>query len=186
MNKPTIQAEGIYFLTATIVDWVDVFTRIVYKDIVINSLKYCTEEKGMIVYAYCLMTNHLHLIAAAKEGFHLAEIMRDFKKFTSKKLYETISHENESRKDWMLNRFEFAASYKANYKNFQVWQEGNYPVELHSNKFIFQKLDYIHKNPVRAGIVTKAEEYVYSSAIDYAGGKGILLITVIDNVWLRS
>jgi len=186
MNRPSIQPDCTYFLTATIVDWVDVFTRVAYKEIVINSLKYCMEEKGLIVYAYCLMTNHLHLIADTKEGFHLAHIIRDFKKFTSKQLYAAINENPESRKEWLLNRFEFAASYKSNYKNFQVWQEGNYPVELHSNKFIFQKLDYIHQNPVRAGIVNNAEDYIYSSAIDYAGGKGILPVTVIDNVWLRS
>ena len=95
-QKNQIIAEGIYFLTLTVEDWVDVFTRPAYRHILIDSLKYCQNEKGLIIYAWCLMSNHLHLIVASKEGHHLSEILRDFKKFTSKKIVQSISEINES------------------------------------------------------------------------------------------
>ena len=78
--------EGIYFLTFTIVDWIDIFTRYSYKEIVVDSLKYCQQNKGMRLYAFCLMINHIHLIASAEGNLKLFEIVRDFKKFTNKLL----------------------------------------------------------------------------------------------------
>jgi putative transposase len=80
--------EGTYFLTFTIVDWVDIFTRISYKEIIINSLKHCQSKKGLTLYAYCIMTNHIHLIASANGNKKLFEIIRDFKKFTNRAIVE--------------------------------------------------------------------------------------------------
>jgi putative transposase len=163
-----------YFLTMTVVDWVDVFTRPVYKHIVIDSLKYCQKEKGLEIYAWCLMTNHLHLIASAKEGYNLSDILRDFKKFTSKKIVEAIQAENESRKNWILYRFEFAGKLNPKIKEYKFWQDGNEAKEIHSDEFLDQKLDYIHNNPVVAEIVNEPQDYRYSSVIDYSGGKGLI------------
>lgn len=74
--------EGLHFITITVVGWVDVFTRTQYKDIIIESLKYCVSSKGLKLYAYVIMTNHLHLIVSTSEGNELSDILRDFKKFT--------------------------------------------------------------------------------------------------------
>ena len=123
------------------------------------------------------MTNHVHLLARAKEGFLLQDIMRDFKKFTSKKLIEAIEmNSHESRREWMLNAFEFAASKNSNNKNYQFWRQDNKPIEIWSNNVIDQKLDYIHNNPVIAGYVEQPEHYVYSSARNYAEIKGLLKV----------
>lgn len=93
-KKNKIFPGHLYFLTLTVVDWVDIFTRPVYKHIIVDSLKYCQAQKGLVVYAWCLMSNHLHLIATNQEGFHLSDILRDFKKFTSKQiLHITGRHE---------------------------------------------------------------------------------------------
>lgn len=159
--------EGIYFLTFTIVDWVDIFTRISYKEIIINSLKYCQSNKGLTLYAYCLMTNHIHLIASANGRVKLFEIIRDFKKFTNRAIIEEINSGNESRKKWLLNKFEFAGKYLTRIENYKVWQDGYHAVELITPDFTFQKLNYIHQNPVRAGIVSEPEHYIYSSAANY-------------------
>ncbi|MFL5731535.1 MAG: REP-associated tyrosine transposase [Cytophagaceae bacterium] len=173
--------EGyLYYLTLTIVDWVDVFTRPVYKEIIVDSLKYCQREKGLEIYAWCLMTNHLHLIASAKEGFHLSDILRDFKKYTSKKIIKAIIEENESRREWMLYRFEFAGKYNNKIKDFKFWQDGNEAKEIISNEFLDQKLNYIHRNPVESRIVDEPEYYIYSSAINYAGGKGLLEVIIAE------
>jgi len=121
--------EGIYFLTFTIVDWIDIFTRHSYKEI-IDSIKYCQQNKGMRLYAFCLMTNHIHLIASAEGNLKLFEIVRDFKKFTNKLLIREIIEGNESRKKWLLNKFEFAGRYLERIENYKVWQEGYHAIEL--------------------------------------------------------
>ncbi len=178
--KNKIHAEYLYFLTMTVVDWVDIFTRPAYRHILLDSLKFCQEKKGLELYAWCLMSNHLHMIAAAREGCHLSNILRDFKHFTSRKITEAIAQENESRKDWMLHRFAYAASVNAKSERYKFWQDGNEAKEIHSNDFLQQKVDYLHLNPVRAELVSEPEHYTYSSAIDYAGGKGLLNVILVE------
>lgn len=170
--------QGIYFLTFTVVDWLNVFTRRSYKDTIVDSLNYCIAQKGLIVYNWCLMSNHLHLIASAKEDAKLSDIIRDFKKFTAKKIIEQIQQEGESRKEWLLKHFEYAGKYDKRIKQYKFWREDNHALYLHptETKIIDQKVDYIHNNPVVEGIVESPEEYLYSSAIDYAGEKGLVNI----------
>ena len=95
--------EGIYFISFATVSWVDVFTRSIYKDIVVESLKYRQKEKGLILFAWVIMSNHIHLIAKAKEGHLLQHIMRDLKKFTSKQIVKAIE-ETHSRRDLQSRR----------------------------------------------------------------------------------
>ena len=173
--KNKISPGYLYFLTLTVVDWVDIFTRPYYKHIIINSLKYCQQQKGLEIYAWVLMSNHLHLIAAAKEN-NLSDILRDFKKFTSKAIVKAIQEGNESRQNWILNRFEFAGSNDKKIKNFKFWQDGNEAKEIHSSEFFDQKLEYIHNNPVVAEIVSEPWHYTCSSALDYIGETGLLEI----------
>jgi len=172
--------EGIYFLTFTIVDWIDIFTRHSYKEIIIDSLEYCQQNKGMRLYAFCLMTNHIHLIASAEGNLKLFEIVRDFKKFTNKLLIREIIESNESRKKWLLNKFEFAGRYLERIENYKVWQDGYHAIELITPQFTFQKLNYIHQNPVRAGIVSEPEHYLYSSASNYSRLPGLLEVELLD------
>jgi putative transposase len=170
--------EGVHFITFAVVGWVDVFTRKEYRDIVIESLKYCQREKGLILYAWCIMSNHVHLIISAREN-NLSDILGDFKKFTSKQILKSIQdHPQESRKEWMLELFLEAGSKNSRNKTFQFWRQDNQPKELITEWFSIQKLDYIHNNPVEAGIVEKAEEYLCSSARDYYEGKKLGLIEI--------
>jgi putative transposase len=168
-----------YFITSTIVEWVDIFTRPVYKNIIVDSLKYCQEHKGLDIYAWVLMSNHLHAIVSAREGYKLSDILRDFKKFTSKRIIDAIKEEPESRRDWLLYRFEYAGKFRTNVENYKVWQDGNHAKECFSANFTIEKLVYIHNNPVRAMIVETPEHYLYSSARNYAGMKGLLEIKSI-------
>ncbi len=172
--------EGIYFISFATVGWIDVFTRRNYKEILIESLSFCQREKGLELFAWCLMTNHVHLIARSKEGFLLQDIIRDFKKFTSKRLIKAIEENSqESRKEWMLSIFKRAGEYNSNNTNYQFWRQDNKPIEIYSNAVIDQKLDYLHNNPVEEGIVENAEDYIYSSARDYAEQKGLLEIELL-------
>ena len=174
--KNKIESNSIYFLTMTVMDWVDIFTREDYRQIIIDSLKYCQEEKELEIYAWCLMSNHLHLIAAGKENgqFTLSDILRDFKKFTSKAIVQMIKDIPESRRKWLLDRFEFAGRYNKKIEFYKFWQDGNEAKEVYSVEFLQQKITYIHNNPVRAGWVIEPQHYKYSSAIDYAGDKGLI------------
>ncbi len=173
--------EGdVFFTTDTVVDWVDIFTRPVYKHILLESLTYCQKNKGLIIYAWVLMSNHLHMISGSKGEYKVSDIMRDFKKFTSKEILRTLlADSTESRREWMLNRFEYSGKNDDKIKNYRFWQEGNDAQEIYLDDYFNQKLNYIHENPVKAELVNRAEDYRYSSAIDYAGGKGLLEVTVV-------
>lgn len=175
-----IENQGeIHFLTMTVVGWVDIFTRKCYKDILIDSMKYCIAKKGLIVYSYVIMTNHIHCIWQAKNS-NLSDVIRDFKKHTSNEIIKLINSNEESRKKWLKIVFEYHAKYNHNNSVNQVWQNGNHPIELHSPKFFRQKQDYLHLNPVRAGWVNQPEDYLYSSASNYLYGKGIMEVTLLD------
>ena len=128
------------------------------------------------------MSNHLHLLLKSQKE-DLSDILRDFKSYTSKKILEAIESGNESRKEWMLTLFRSAALKHKRNSKYQFWTHENHSEHIFSNKFMEQKLAYIHDNPGRAGIVNNAEEYKYSSAINYAGGKGILDIEKVVLRW---
>jgi REP element-mobilizing transposase RayT len=158
---------AIHFITFAVVEWVDVFTRKEYRDIVLESIKHCQLEKGLWLHCWCIMSNHLHLIASAK-NHDLSNVLRDFKKFTSKQIVMAIeANKQESRREWMLKIFKTAGEQNSRNKNYQFWRQDNRPQELYSSAFVFQKMSYIHNNPVEAGIVDKPHEYLYSSARDY-------------------
>jgi putative transposase len=168
-----------YYLTLTIEDWIDIFSRPVYKHIIVDSLNYCIANKGLKVYCWCLMSNHLHMIAAASGEDTLSDILRDFKKFTSKTIIDTIKEIPESRRDWMLNLFWYAGKNNNKIKYFKVWQDGNDAKEIHTTPFLDEKMNYIHYNPVRLELVANPEEYLYSSAKDYSGEKGLINIELV-------
>ncbi|PWS27522.1 transposase [Pedobacter yonginense] len=172
------EQNDLYFVTITVVGWIDAFTRKELSYVIIDSLKFCQEKKGLILYSWCLMPSHLHMIVSAKEGNRLSDIIRDFKKFTSKRIISTLKEINESR-DWLLDKFSFAAKTHSKSKEFKFWQDGFHPIALYSNEFKDQKLDYIHYNPVEAGIVAEPEHYLNSSAINYSGGLGLIDIVFL-------
>jgi REP element-mobilizing transposase RayT len=174
--------NAIHFLTFQVVDWIDIFTRKIYKDIIIDSFKYSIENKGFQIFAYVIMSNHIHLIANSSDG-KLSENIRDIKKFTSRNIIETMLSVTESRKDWILNRFKLNASHHKSNTNYQVWTHENHAMLLYSNGFIQEKINYIHENPVRAGIVERPEDYLYSSARNYSGLKAPLEIPLLVIPW---
>ncbi len=166
-----------HFLTFTVIGWIDVFSREIYKEKLLESIRYCIEEKGLAVHAWVIMTNHVHLIVST-ENNKIADVIRDIKKYTSRQIIELIEQNpKESRKEWMLNIFSFAGKSNNNNKNYQFWRQDYHPVELNTNKKLTQRLVYLHENPVRAGLVWEAWHYKYSSAIDYCTNeKGLLKI----------
>lgn len=171
--------ERPYFVTFTVIRWIDVFTRRAYKDIIVESLKYCIENKGLQLYAWVIMSNHVHLIIGTKDK-PMSDILRDVKRHTSKTITKAINENlQESRRDWMLWLFEREGRGNVNNEQYQFWQQGNHPIELWSNEVMDQKLDYLHNNSVTAGWVDAPADYLYSSARDYAGGKGLIDVILI-------
>ena len=158
------EKSGAYFISFATVNWIDVFTRVEYFDIIIESLDYCRKQKGMELYGYCIMTNHVHLIFRSALN-DPSGLIRDFKGFTSRKMLKTIvDNAHESKKEWMLWMFERAGKKNSNVKKRQFWQQNNKPIEIWSLKVFEQKLNYIHNNPVEAGFVTDPIDWKYSSA----------------------
>ncbi len=167
------QNNATYFLTLTTVGWIDVFNRQEYINELINNLKFCQDNKGLELFAYVIMSSHIHLVAR-REGGKLNELLRDFKSFTAKRIIQLVEDNNkESRKEWMLHLFKYYAKYQKQNTKYQFWQKTNHPIELFSAKVIQQKIDYIHQNPVETGIVNEAQNYIYSSANPFSEIKTI-------------
>lgn len=159
---------GQHFVTFTVHQWVDVFTRREYIDVFLDSVKFCQREKGLKVHAWVIMTNHIHMIISS-EGAKLSDIIRDLKKYTATQIFRAIeSNPKESRKRWLQWLLK---------KDDKVWfwEEGYHGEQILTESFFQSKLDYIHMNPVKAGFIEKEEEYAYSSCSDYYGNrKGLL------------
>jgi len=170
----------LYFLSFATVNWIDVFIRPVYKDIVVDSLNYCIEQKGLEVYAWCIMSSHVHLIIGT-QGNPMEDIIRDLKRHTAKAILKAIAENGqESRREWMLWLFGRAGKRNSNNQQYQFWQQHNQPIELNTNFLLDQKLNYIHQNPVEAGFVREPEDYPYSSATDYTGIKGLVNLILLE------
>ena len=128
---------------------------------IIESLKYCQEHKGLYLFGYVIMLNHLHLSTSNAAETNLSEIMRDFKRHTSKRMAEQLEKENERL---FLYVFRKAAEKAGKGSRYKIWQDEFHPEAIYSERWFYQKLDYIHNNPVRKGFVTCPEEWKYSSA----------------------
>jgi REP element-mobilizing transposase RayT len=170
------------FITITVIDWVDLFIRPVYCDILDESLNYCIKEKALSVHAYVYMSSHIHLIVTAPDG-ELQNIVRDFKKFTSKKLIEAIKEYPESRREWLLRKFSFEAITTGRAKNYKLWQDGFHPVILDTLEKIEQRIKYIHYNPVEAQIVFQEHDYVNSSYRNYEEDNTVFCNVSVEPLW---
>jgi REP element-mobilizing transposase RayT len=171
-----IRKDKTYFMTMTVVDWIDLFTRVNQKQLIIDSLKYCQENKGLNIFGWCLMPSHLHLIANTKIPFDLDNVVRDFKRHTSKNAILLIENSPESRREWLLDKFAHAGKTHPKNKNHKVWRDKNHAIELFTEKVTWQKLQYIHRNPVIDKIVYNEQDYLFSSARNYYGLPNVLEI----------
>jgi len=158
--------EAPYFITFTLVDWIPLLNIPDFASILISSLKYCVQNKGLLIFGYCFMPSHAHLIVKS-ELFPLGSIIRDIKKFTATQISDRTEKDEKYHNYYKVFQ-SFATEMKRN-KHVKIWQDGYHPEIIFSNKFFFQKLNYIHNNPIAAGLVCRPEDYYYSSARNYAG-----------------
>ncbi len=168
-----------YFVTFATVNWVDVFSRACYCELLIRDLKYAQIRKGLLIHCWCIMPSHIHMIIGTEKE-PMQNILRDFKSHSSRSIRQAIKSEaRESRKEWMLNLFESAGISNGNNKDWQFWQQQNHPLAVDTDKKLFNFVNYIHFNPIKAGYVDAPEHWIWSSAKDYAGTRGLLDIDFI-------
>ena len=149
-----------HFITATIVEWLPVFTCAACCDLIVRSFAFCREKKGLQIYGWVILDTHFHAILAAPE---LAAVLRDLKSFTAKEILAQLERE---RREWLLNQLRYyRAAHKAT--TDQVWQEGSHPQAIMSDVMLEQKLEYLHNNPVKRGLVASPEHWRYSSAHEW-------------------
>ena len=158
-----------HFLTCTVLNWLPVFMRPAAADAVVDSLRYLSEN-GVTIYAWVLMENHLHLVA---QGARLDKDIMVFKSYTARQI--TALLEKSGEKEW-LRQFASCQDRQRKERQYQLWQIGSHPVCIHGWDMMRSRAEYVHNNPVRRGYVDKAEDWRYSSARDYAGGKGLLKV----------
>jgi REP element-mobilizing transposase RayT len=146
-----------HFLTFTVCGWIDLFSRKVYRDIVLDAFRFAQSRNQLILYGYIIMSNHIHLIAKADENQKktLSDIVRDFKKFTHREMMLVIESDIESRRSWMVHQFKYFGKSNPNNESMQIWTNNNHPEICYSNQFTFTKLRYIHENPVRRALFAR-------------------------------
>jgi len=163
-----------YFCTCTIMGWQPVFVDVPYRKIIMDSLCYCRQHKGIEINAYVIMLTHVHLILRPLPGVDLAGVMRDTKRYTAKRIFEQLE---EDRRGWLVRYFRRAPQLTKQKSAYKVWQDEYHPEQVETERFFMQKLNYLHENPVRKGHVAHPHEWLYSSARYYAGhetGMGVL------------
>lgn len=153
--------DGVYFITATVIEWLPVFTNEAYCQILTDSLKFCQQKKQLRIYAYVILENHIHLVCEAPR---LSQTISDFKKFTARKVIDTLK---KDQKDWLLNQLAYYKKRHKVHSTYQFWQEGVHPQLIVSDQMLNQKIAYIHNNPVKRGLIEKAEHWRFSSARNY-------------------
>ena len=148
-----------YFFTATNLNWEYVLHDHRTKNIVLNSLQFLTDNERVRIFAFCLMSNHIHLIWQTLGSHRRQDVQRDFLKYTGQQI---LRHLHETKSPLLRN-----LEVQAKDRQFQVWERNSLSISIESDKFLFQKLDYIHQNPVSAGMCKYAEDYYHSSASFY-------------------
>ena len=180
-DKYKIQkGDASYFVTFTITDWIRVLADDSFKIIVIDSIRYCQQHKGLQVYGYCIMPNHVHMIIQATGEGSVSDILRDLKTFTSKAITKKLELEKPDGYEIILARFAEAGKPLKRIKKYKVWQDGNMAEWLYSNRFILQKLNYTHNNPVKAGLCSEPWDYAFSSATNYAEKTSLLEVKLLS------
>lgn len=164
-----VESEGVYFLTATIVNWLPVIIGEAACSVIVESLRFCRKNKGLRLYAYVIMENHLHLVAEAPE---LSRCMQSFKQYTARGLLRLAQ---ATGKEWQLYQFDYCKKAYKYHSQYQVWQEGSHPQLIQGDEMLRQKISYIHNNPVRRGYVDLPEHWRYSSARNYERGDDSVL-----------
>jgi REP element-mobilizing transposase RayT len=162
------ETEFPYFLTCTIVGWLPLFTRPEAVEIVLDSWRHLQRQGGLLLFGYVILENHLHFIASAPG---LPGVVRRFKSHTARQLIDLLQRHAAEVLLRQLRAHKLRHKVESRY---QLWQEGHQPKQIGSDEVMWQKLEYIHNNPVARGYVDDPLHWRYSSARNYAGQPGLI------------
>lgn len=149
-----------YFLTFTVIDWIDIFTSIKCFNVPINALKFYQKELNLKLFGYVIMTNHIHLIAQCKD---MIRFTKGFKSYTTREIKTLLKTDNRKYLEDLIKN----SKKNKSLQKYRIWDYKNWPEYVESENFFNQKLNYIHENPVLKGYVEKEEDWLYSSARNY-------------------
>jgi REP element-mobilizing transposase RayT len=179
MNPPRFHIEGhVYYITTVIYNRLPIFTRPSFIVPLYDSLNFYRHHQQFKLLGYVFMPDHIHLIIWPFGSATVSEIMRDYKKFTSTRIVRQAKVEGIDEWTRAFQR----AGRETGRSTHKVWQDSFWDVNIYSEPFLRQKLNYVHRNPVRAGLVEKPEDYVYSSYRNYVAGEEWLV--EIDQDWV--
>jgi len=162
-------ATEIYFLTFTIVEWITIFNYPKYCDIIVNNFQFYRKNQGLKIHYLVIMPEHIHLIASSENN--IGRIIRNYKSFSAKEIIQNLKHDKRTE---ILNLLNFYKKKSKSESEYQVWQEGSHPERITTTDMLNQKINYIHYNPVKAGLVTIPEQWRYSSVGYYDGNESIM------------
>jgi putative transposase len=152
----------IHFITATILNWESVLIDKLHKEIILDSLKFLVEKERVRVYAFVIMNNHIHILWRIMDGHKREDVQRDFLKFTAHKILRSLKDSNHP----LLSKLKVDAKDR----EYQVWERNSLSIEIWNEEIFYQKLNYIHQNPVKANLCNLPEDYEFSSAKYYSSG----------------
>lgn len=179
MGLPRFHIEGhIYYITTVVFNRLPIFIRPSFIIPLIDSLNFYRYQQTFKLLGYVIMPNHIHLIIWPSGKATVSDIMRDFKKFTSGRIIRQA--EVEERGDW-LTAFQQAGEQTGRSDN-KVWQDSYWDENIYTERFLRQKLNYVHRNPLRANLVEHLADYPYSSYHNYELGEEWMI--EIDRGWL--
>ena len=161
-----------HFMTSSIVAWLPAFSYPEYAEIVLDSWRLLQSERKIKILAWVMLENHIHWIAAGPE---LSQRVREFKSYTATTILKAM--ERRGAKTLLQELKYFKLRHKTDQRH-QFWQEGSHPQAISSAKIMWQKVEYIHNNPLRRRYVRDPTHWCYSSASDYAGIPGLLDVVV--------
>jgi REP element-mobilizing transposase RayT len=156
-----VEGVGLYYGTFTVVEWLPVFIDDTACKIVADSLNFCAENKSLRINAYVIMPTHLHAMVFDMD-FNLERLkhtLDDLRKFTGRKLLE---HAAVHLPGSFTEVFRGQAGED---RQRRFWQPTQHPIGIFSEGVWRQKLDYLHQNPCRKGLVLRPEDWRFSSAL---------------------
>jgi putative transposase len=147
------------FITVTCLEWKPIIKENHFKDIIISSLRFLSQQERATIYAFVIMDNHFHLIWQIMGDHKPEDVQRDFLKFTAQQILKDLKNSQSPLLEEIL--------VSAKDRKYQVWERNSLGIPLWSENVIVQKMQYIHDNPIRAGLCTDMTNYKYSSARFY-------------------
>ena len=170
--------NSLYFLTFTVIGKIPVFINSKYCDVIIENFEFYRRKRGLQTFSYVIMDNHVHVIMSHYED--ISKVVQDFKKYTAKLMLQLL--QTDSRY-WIKSLMKFSKKPYKTKSIYQFWEEGSHPELIQNQKMFNQKIEYIHNNPIKRGLVWEDRDWYYSSARNLYGLKNPFDINVLSDKW---